>query len=243
MPDPVSATIGGAATVGSTFMATRGAKKAAKAQEDASNYAADIQFEMYRQTRKDLRPWREAGTTAVNKLTRILKKHHKEDLDFEASPQYEFVRGEGLRGIERGMSAMGRGRSGAHMKAAGRYASDLASGEYQNWLNNVYRKRAERINPWLSLAGLGQVATANTGRAGSAAAGRAGEAALYGGQAAASGHINVANALTAPITGAANQLLYYNAMRNMPQPSPASHYYGSYPSNYVPPGSSYVASR
>lgn len=53
--------------------------------------------------------------------------------NFEASPDYEFRRSQGLDAANSGFAARGMLKSGAAAKGISDYASNLASGEYQNW--------------------------------------------------------------------------------------------------------------
>ena len=68
---------------------------------------------------------------------------------FSKSPSYDFVRSEGLRGIERSAAARGMSQSGAALKALNKFNNNLASQEY----NTHYNRLA-------SLAGHGQTASA-----------------------------------------------------------------------------------
>lgn len=137
--------------------------------------------------------------------------------EFTESPGYQFTLSEGQRGIQNALSSMGQNRSGKHLKSAARYAENLASTEYDNFLRRWYQS----LNPYQSLAGVGQTSAAQTAASGANAANQVSNAQLYSGQAQAAGTINQANALTGAITGGANQLLYYNALRNLPQQNPA----------------------
>jgi len=137
--------------------------------------------------------------------------------EFEESPGYQFTLQEGLNAQQNALSAMGKNRSGQHIKAATQYAEGLASTEYDNFLNRWYKS----LTPYQSVAGLGQTSAEQTASLGAGAAANIGNAQIAGGQAQAGGYINSANALTGAITGGANQLLYYNALRNLqPQQLP-----------------------
>lgn len=59
-----AAIMGGSMLVGA-FMQSKTAGRAAGAQTQAANKAAEVQLEMYYQTRTDLAPWREAGQWAL----------------------------------------------------------------------------------------------------------------------------------------------------------------------------------
>jgi len=97
--------------------------------------------------------------------------------DFQADPGYAFRLSEGMKALDRTAASRGGLLSGATLKGAQRYGSDLASQEYQNAFNRYQANRAqqaqeygnafnrfqtERTNtlaPLQSLAGVGQSAT------------------------------------------------------------------------------------
>ncbi|UOF80515.1 hypothetical protein [Caudoviricetes sp.] len=69
---------------------------------------------------------------------------------FFASPDYNFRRTEGQRGIEQSAAARGGAFSGNALKALNQYNSNLAAGEYGDYFNRL-----------ASMAGIGQTATNN----------------------------------------------------------------------------------
>ena len=155
--------------------------------------------------------------------------------EFEESPGYQFTLKEGERAIQNALSRMGMSRSGKHLRAATAHAEGLASTEYDNFLNRWYRGQAEKrqafssqINPYLAMAGMGQTSAQQTANLASTAGSQMGQAAMDGGEAQAGGAINRANALTGAISGGANTLLYYNALRNLQLPAIATPNYSSY---------------
>ena len=115
---------------------------------------------------------------------------------FFTSPDYEFRRSEGLRGIERSAAARGGAASGAAIREATRFASGLASGEYGNYWNRL-----------AALQGIGQVANQNLGSAASSYAANAGNAYQNAGDARASGIMNSTNALTGSLNNGLNTWL------------------------------------
>lgn len=175
-----TAAIIGGSILGSSIIGSIGSSEAADAQSDAAAQAGQAQLQMYYQTRADQAPWREAGQEAVGTLLDMVKTGPGE---FEASPGYEFTKEQGLQGMERAASAMGGLRSGGLLKAAGRYSENLASQEYDNFLQRWYQS----LSPWQSLAGLGQTSAQATSQAGTQAATGASNALLAQGQANAAG--------------------------------------------------------
>ena len=68
---PVGAAIGAGSVIGGGISAL-GAKSAAKTQAASANRAADLQMEMYGQTRSDLAPYRDYGQQALSPLAKLL---------------------------------------------------------------------------------------------------------------------------------------------------------------------------
>ena len=66
----VAAAMVGAAAVGAAGSAYAGkqSSKAAKTQAASADAASQVQWDMYDQTRQDLDPYKQAGTTALNQL-------------------------------------------------------------------------------------------------------------------------------------------------------------------------------
>jgi hypothetical protein len=95
---------------------------------------------------------------------------------FFTSPDYEFKRAEGLRDIERTAAGRGSLMSGGTLKALTRYGGDLASGEWNNYVNRL-----------ASLAGVGQSSSYQTGVLGANAANNSGNALMAGANARAAG--------------------------------------------------------
>lgn len=101
---------------------------------------------------------------------------------FFASPDYQFRRDEGMRGIEQGAAARGGALSGNALRALTGYSSNLAAGEYGNYYNRL-----------ASLAGVGQAATNQGVAAGQNYANMAGQSMMASGAARASGTMGAAN--------------------------------------------------
>ena len=147
----VTAVVSAASAVGGAAIAKSASDSAAKKKRKWQQRAIDTQREQYEQTREDFAPWREAGVNALAQLG-------DPRASFEASPGYEFVRNEGLRGIENRFSA--RGGGGNAMRALNEYNANLASQEFGNW----WGRQAQR-------AGLGYSGTATGANLGTNIAG------------------------------------------------------------------------
>jgi len=117
----------------------------------------------------------------------------------------------------RGLSAGGNLDSGAGVKAFGENAADVAALGQQNYLNQIIQGGAL----YAQQAGLGTPQATASMQAGQNAAGQAGNALMAGGNAAAGGYINQANATTGLYSNLANtannslnQYMQYKGMQN-----------------------------
>jgi len=109
---------------------------------------------------------------------------------FETSPNYEFVRDEGLRGLENLGSARGGQLSGNALRGATAFSSNLASGEFNNYVTRLF-----------GIAGLGQGAV-NTGvQAGANTAGNLSQIYMNQGNARASAYMGAAGGVNNAIQG------------------------------------------
>jgi len=213
-PAIIAAGVGAAASVGGGLIARSGARKAARAQEQAAQRAENTQREMFERQLQLQEPFRQAGMTAQDQIMQLLGIGGDANAagfgsmarpfgqqDFEQDPGYAFRQAEGMRALERSAAARGNLLSGNTMKGIQRFGQDLASQEYGNAFNRFQIERAARLNPLQSLMGAGQSATnVMTGATGQAGQGIAG-AQLGAGQARASGYVGSANALGSALQG------------------------------------------
>jgi hypothetical protein len=120
---------------------------------------------------------------------------------FQASPDYEFRRGEGMRGIENSFSARGGAQSGNALRALADFNSNLASGEFGNFVNRQ-----------LALAGMGQAATSQGVNAAQYTGGNVANLLGQQANARASGIVDQTNAVTGGLNDLAS--IYGNWLRN-----------------------------
>jgi hypothetical protein len=116
---------------------------------------------------------------------------------FFASPDYQFRRDEGQRGIGNSFAARGGSASGNALKALSEFNGNLASGEFNNYTSRLFR-----------MAGMGESATNNTAQAGNQYAQGYGQAQGQLGDARASGVMGVTNSLAGGLNGYANNRLW-----------------------------------
>jgi hypothetical protein len=131
-------------------------------------------------------------------------------------PGYQFRLKEGMQGLERSAAARGGLLSGGTLKGIQRYGQDMASQEYQNAFNRYQAERTGTLNPYQSLAGVGQ-STANTlGTMGMNYANQVGELYQGGANARASGYVGGANALNQGISGVSNMYFQNQLLNRLP---------------------------
>ncbi len=131
---------------------------------------------------------------------------------YEKSPYYDFLVSEGAKGLERGAAAKGMQLSGAEEKALIGYDKNMASTDYDTWLNNWYKS----LTPWQSLAGVGQTAVNSTVQASQNYSQGASQNILNAGNAKAAGQLGQANTYANLLNWGgqqgANYLLYSNLL-------------------------------
>jgi len=212
-----SAAVGVVGSVLGSKSQASAAEAAAGTSAGAQAYSADIQKEMYEQTRADQEPWRIAGEKALQAI------QERPDFEFTAAdfenfkdPAYDFRVQEGINALDRSAASRGRLLSGAQDKAVTRYGSNLASQEYMNAFNRALTTENVNLAREQSLANVGQSATnvvsqagqataANIGSGAIQSAGQQSNALIAGGQAQAQGYAGVATAANQAI---GNYLLY-----------------------------------
>ena len=110
---------------------------------------------------------------------------------FEESPGYQIRLREGANTLNRFAASRGTLRSGAQDKALIRYGQDYATNEYDMFLNRYYQS----LNPWFTMAGMGQVSVNTGGNQATAVGQSIGQNMMAAGNARASSYINQANAM------------------------------------------------
>jgi len=245
----IATVIGGSAILGA-YTASRAASsqaqsagEATQAQRDIADQQTALQREQYLKQLELNEPFRQAGLTGTNMLLAQLQGPNASAKfsgvagydpasamknfgasDFQADPGYAFRLSEGMKALDRTAAARGGLLSGATLKGAQRYGSDLASQEYQNAFNRYQANRAqqaqeygnafnrfqtERTNtlaPLQSLAGVGQSATQQAQQASQNYATGATNALGNFGAAQGSNIIGAGNARASGYVGGANAI-------------------------------------
>lgn len=234
--EDVGSMIGGAASIIGGVIGGNSADDAAQTQADASNRAADLTWKQYQQTRDDLAPYRDLGSSFIPQLKTALQNPLLTSTfaygDFKAptaaeaaaTPGYQFTLDQGLKAAQNSASARGLGASGAAIKGAESYATGLADATYGDTFNRSlstyntnrgnalsnfgtnYGVASDAVNRLLGIVGNGQNASAMTGAMGAQAAGNVANAITSGAAATAAGTVGAANALNSGLSGAVNSL-------------------------------------
>jgi len=189
---PVGAAIGAVGSLGSAAIGASAANRAAKTQARAASRA-----------RQDMLPYSLPGQGAVATLAQLFgidpatgevtgQPMNEASLEaFRRSPDYEFARQEGLRGVEFSNAARGMLRSGNNLRGLADYASGLATQNFNNYRGS-----------------LAQLASIGAGAAGGAA-----NASMQQGAALASGTVGAANAWGGALGNLGNFAMMHSLMR------------------------------
>jgi hypothetical protein len=214
-----AAAVLGSAAIGAVS-SSRASSKAARAQERATQEAAAVQREALARQEELSRPFRETGIEAQNALARMsglgadtgaadygMLGRQFTEADLMTDPGYGFRLREGMRDLDRRLSAGGRMFSGGALKAGQQYGQELASQEYQNAFTRAMDLRMQRANALAGLYGGGLQATTGFGRDVGESAANVGNLVTSGGAARASGYVGQANALNQALGTGANYLM------------------------------------
>lgn len=234
-----TAIVGGAAISG--IASAYGANKAAGAQQDATAKASQIAQQQYETSRADLAPFRQVGIDASaelkDKLPFLTSPIIMDQNALEQTPGYQFTKTTGLKAVQNSAAARGLGTSGAALKGAATFATELADKTYQDQFNLENINRSNTFNRLKVLIDTGAGAAAGTGALGAKAADTSAGATIAGGNAAAAGN----NALGAAVGGVGNAIAGYAAYKGLygtgGVASGAPGYYGGNPAsnpNLVP---------
>lgn len=229
--DPLSAAISGGVSLIGGLMSSGAASDAAGAQTAAAARSADMAMEQYRTTRNDLAPFRGYGTTAgdnlVSRLQELTAPFNPTQATLEATPGYQFIRDQGLKGVQNSAAAKGLGISGAALKGAADYSTGLAQNTYKNLYDIDQGNKTNAFNKLLGTTNLGASAAAQSGALGNAAVGNATNAISSGANAAASGIVGSNNAVVGGLNNAAGMFQTYQMMNRLAPSQPAATYDGA----------------
>jgi hypothetical protein len=210
-----AAAILGSAVIGGA-VASRGASKAARAQTQAADQAAQVQRETFERQVELQEPFRQAGIASQNELMRMLGIGGEPGTagygtlgqpftaeQMQVDPGYAFRLAEGEKALERMQAARGQLLGGGAIRAGVRYGQEMGSQEYMNAFNRAQALLGNRLGALGSLYGAGQTATQQVaGQAGQMGA-NVSNLMMGAGQARASGYLGQSNALAQALGQAA----------------------------------------
>jgi len=208
-----TAIIGG--SVVSAAATAYGASKAASAQEQAAQTAANTALTMYNTTRGDLSPYRDIGKVASDQLTSRLgdltAPITMDQATLEKTPGYQFNLYQGEKAVQNSAAARGLGESGAALKGAATFATGLADNTYQQQFQNAVTNQTNAYNRLKGLVDTGESAASQGGVLGANAANTAAGAQIGAGNAQAAAD----NAIGGAIGNVGNNIAGYAMYRGL----------------------------
>lgn len=194
-------------------MQSSAARSAASTQAAASNYAADVQRQMFETLNEQQRPYREAGYGALTRIGELLpgltKPVSREEI--LGLPGYQFAIDQGT-GAARAAMNVGGGGSNVD-RAAQKFAIDYTLGTA---MPQVISQRQNIYNTLAGIAGIGQTAQGQSGQAAQTFGGNIGQAAIGAGSAMAAGQVGSANAIAGGLGNIGNTALMYSLLNRPP---------------------------
>lgn len=163
------------------------------AQRAASERAAQIQQQMYNQSREDLAVYRDAGASALGKMQDPEYLRNFSMADFQADPGRQYQIDEANKALERSAAARGGLMGGAGLKSLATLNQNLANQSYQTAYDRFNADKDRTFGRLSNIAGMGQSSAAQT----------AGNAMAYGN--------NMANIYTGQGNAEAAQIMGSNA--------------------------------
>ncbi len=243
----VGAGVAAAGSIAGGLISGAGAKAAGETQAQYDMQANQLLQQRYQDTANNLNPYISAGQQNLGALTDYYKTTTADLGDANAAagahipgtmtqsqllqtPGYQFNLDQGLKATQNAQTARGLGNSGAATKAAGSFATGLASNTYQQQFANQQSQYQDYSNQFTNTLGmnnavfnqlyqpsaLGQTAASNLGNIGANIGANQGLAVAGAGAALGAGIAGQANALAGGIsqaTGYGAQALGYYGTR------------------------------
>jgi hypothetical protein len=191
-------------------MQSRAAKSAASTQAGATQYAADVQRQMFETINEQQKPYREAGYGALTRIGEMLPGltapvSREEILGL---PGYQFAIEQGTGAARQNMNVGGGGSNVG--RAAQKFALDYTLGTA---MPQVIAQRQNIYNTLAGVAGIGQTGQSQVNQAGTTAAGNIGQAAIGGATAIGAGQVGSANAYAGAFGNMGNSALMYSLLK------------------------------
>lgn len=166
-------------TAGTAAYGANQQRDAARDAQAGVDAASAIQQQQYEQTRQDQMPWLQAGQRNLNTLMNLNEGDYS---SFTESPDYQFARDQGIKGLDRSAASRGTQYSGGQLAAHADFSGGLARQNYGQYYNRI-----------ASLAGVGQTAAQNLGQAGQGYANNASNLAMERGNIGADARLATAS--------------------------------------------------
>ena len=220
--------------IASGLIGSNAAQNAAQAQLQAAQNAAQTQLGIFNQTQQNLQPYNTVGQSALTQLASLFglgpggtgpnsSTAATATSALQNYPGYQFGLSQGTKALDASAASQGLLLSGSQLQAAQQYGQNYA-------LQNAWNPYVSQLS---SLSSLGENAGAQQGNIGQATGANVAQSQLAAGQAAASGIVGSANAITGGInsglnTGLSSALLgyglqqQYNNIGSMPATGPGS---------------------
>lgn len=203
-----SAVIGGVGSLASGAIGAGAADKAAKAQTKANDKSLALQEQIFNTTKDTVQPWITAGQQATQQITDgiangsfDISKYGMDEL--VQDPGYQFRLAQGTKALEGAAAARGNYISGDQLKAVSDYGQEAASQEFGNAFARTEAERNAKVAILQGQQATGVNAANSMANTASNYAANAASTIQNTGAAQAAGAINVGNAYTNAITGAA----------------------------------------
>jgi hypothetical protein len=191
------------------------ANKAASAQTQANDTAAQLQANIFNKTQENLAPFINEGGTATNllnaKLPELTSPITMDQNTLEKTPGYQFNLTQGLKATQNSAAARGLGISGAALKGASTFATGLADSTYQNQFNNANINQTNAYNRLKGLIDTGAQAATGQGQIGAATGANVSSNLVGAGNAQAAAY----NATGAAVNNLANNVGGYAAYKGL----------------------------
>ena len=199
MPDPITGVAGGSALLGASS-----AKKAAKAQSRAADAQAQVQKDIYEDTKKRFEPYEQAGGQGLAAYMHEMGLGEAPEGygGFTATPGYDFRVQQGQDSVNALAGARGGLMSGRTMQDLTRFGQGIAADEYGSYMGRL-----------AGLTDMGQASAGNQAAAGNAYANGMSNALSNKGNAQAAGYAGMANAIQGGI-GNMMGIYQYQAARD-----------------------------
>jgi len=193
-----AAIAGGIGLVGSLVganQADKASQRATRAQVSASQRGQDLIREQFGQTKEALDPFIQGAGGAFERqqaLSGALGEEAQRQAfaSFQESPNVQFLRDQGMRGINQQASARGGLGGGSRLKALSQFNQNLAQQDFNNQFNRLGQVSRQGLSAAQALGGFGSQQAAQQSN-------------LLGqqGQAQAQGAINRSNAFQSGLQG------------------------------------------